>query len=315
MAHEIDTKKTDEGQTVVRQEQPLAKEVPPLVSGAKVSRKEATPGAVGTAAVPPPPSGRLAGSIQRMPPAGRWALGFALAFLSNFAYMLFSGFIGRVLDYPTTSVIALVVMFGLALTAGYVLSSWWALLALAITTVVGGFVGVLVFVQMTSGVAIDGPTLFGFLGFVPLLLGPLILLLLAGVGFGKLQGIALGQPHVLSAGEARVSRWIVALGPVLAAGQLAALVGYVSSAYVVFTIPPIFYAIVPATTCLLAGWLLRSWWGLVVAPVLYVGAVALMLVLFIGIAGQLPIEFAWYVVLPAVVMSAIGTAIGMYRAR
>lgn len=78
-------------------------------------------------------------------------------------------------------------------------------------------------------------------------------------------------------------------------------------------------AAVPALTCLVAGWLLRSWWGLVAAVVVYVAVSALMWVL-IGGGGPggmafLTIGFALYVVLAGVVMAAIGTAIGMYRAR
>ena len=78
-------------------------------------------------------------------------------------------------------------------------------------------------------------------------------------------------------------------------------------------------AFLPALTCLAAGSLLRSWSGLVVAPVVYVVVSALLWVPLVGggPAGLtfLTIDFALYVVVPAVIMSALGTAIGMYRDR
>lgn len=76
-------------------------------------------------------------------------------------------------------------------------------------------------------------------------------------------------------------------------------------------------AAVPALTCLIAGWLLRSWAGLIMAAVVYVAVTAIMWVLAIGGGpGDMTfwtIEFALYVGLPALVMSVIGTALGMLR--
>lgn len=78
-------------------------------------------------------------------------------------------------------------------------------------------------------------------------------------------------------------------------------------------------AAVPALTCMASGWLLRSWWGLIATAVVYIAVSALLWVLAIGGGpGGMAfwtIEFALYVVVPAVVMSAIGTNIGMYNAR
>ncbi len=63
--------------------------------------------------------------------------------------------------------------------------------------------------------------------------------------------------------------------------------------------------------------------GLLASAVVYVAVSALIWVLAVK-AGSLPVEvalyvalyeFALFVMLPAVVMSAIGTAIGMYKAR
>ncbi len=83
-------------------------------------------------------------------------------------------------------------------------------------------------------------------------------------------------------------------------------------------VPGILYAIVLASTCLLAGWLLRSWWGLVVASLVYAGGAALVSLTFGGGTGDWPIwavGFLLYIILPAIVMSAIGTAIGMHKTR
>ncbi len=85
------------------------------------------------------------------------------------------------------------------------------------------------------------------------------------------------------------------------------------------TLIAILSAAVPAVTCLVAGWLLRSWWGLVAAALVYTVVSAPLWTLFGGggPAGMsfLTFAFALCIVLPAVVMAAIGTAIGMYRAR
>ena len=128
MAPEIHVNATDELQTVVEQEEPPVEMLPTPTSGAIESRQEVTPSGVALTAPPTPPSGRLAAIIQQMPPVWRWVLGLGLAFLSSFAFVLLSDI------HPVAKTIVLVVTFGLALAAGFVLSSWWALLALAVVT-------------------------------------------------------------------------------------------------------------------------------------------------------------------------------------
>ncbi len=81
--------------------------------------------------------------------------------------------------------------------------------------------------------------------------------------------------------------------------------------------PGIAYAIALSLTCLLAGWLLRSWLGFLIAVIVYVAAASLILT---SSGGGGTLLFAslgvWlYIVLPAAVMSAVGTLIGMWRAR
>ncbi len=82
--------------------------------------------------------------------------------------------------------------------------------------------------------------------------------------------------------------------------------------------PGIAFAIALSLTCLLAGWLLRSWLGFLIAVIVYVAAASLILTTSSG--GDSTLLFAspgvWlYIVLPAAVMSAVGTLLGMWRAR
>lgn len=282
-----------------------------------------------------PPRGRLAASIQEMSPGRRWALGLGLAFLSSFAIVLADAITAITVSSTTTSAvisavigtvnaISFVVAFVLALAAGFVLSRWRTVVALAVATAAGGLVGGWVLVLVSPATYVEGLTgmtavWIVFTSFVVFELGPIILFLLAGIGIGQLEGITLGQPYALSARQASVSRWIAALSPVIGAGFLARIVpGMLSTqatqgdvSVVLFGIP---YAVLLAATCLLAGWLLRSWVGFVAAPLVYVGIAILPYQQLFGSGSGWTGEFALYIVLPAVVMSAIGTAIGMYTA-
>ena len=71
--------------------------------------------------------------------------------------------------------------------------------------------------------------------------------------------------------------------------------------------------IVPALTCLVAGWLLRSWLGFAVTSVVYVVAGGGMWILAGG--GGLNAEYVWAIVLPGVALAALGTVLGMYLSR
>ncbi len=71
--------------------------------------------------------------------------------------------------------------------------------------------------------------------------------------------------------------------------------------------------IVPALTCLVAGWLLRSWVGFIVTSVVYVAAGAVMWTLAGG--GGLNGEYVLAIALPGVALAVLGTAIGMYLTR
>lgn len=282
---------------------------------------------------PTPPRGRLAASIQRMPAGGRWALGLGLASLSGIAFLSFGVFSPVVMPsvlYGIANGLRYVVAFALALAAGFVLSRWWAVVALAVATAVGALVGGWVYLLASPPGAVEGLTglsgvLVLFMFFAILTWPPLIIILLAGVGLGKHYGIALGQPYTLSAREATLSRWIAALGPVVAASlftqQMSNMPGLLGEQVMpgVDIFPGILTAVVLAAACLLAGWLLRSWWGFVAAPVVYAGVHVLSNLAFGGAAGGAgwtawTAGFALYIVLPAVVMSAIGTLLGMFTA-
>lgn len=278
-------------------------------------------------AVPPPtpPRGRLAARVQQMSLGWRWALGLVLAFLSGVAFLLSPNLGGGGIPYVGTA-LGFVVLFVLALAAGFVLSNWWAALALVVAAVVGDFAGGWLYTLVLPAGTVEGLTglgaaLVAFLFLAPVTVPSLILFLLGGVGLGKHYGITIGQPHAQSTGEVSVSRWIAVLAPVIGAGYLAPPVGYMPGAQLgpEFTVSMILYAVALAATCLLAGWLLSSWWGFVLAPVVYasVAVLATLLLPWFGYSGDMQVwttGFLLYIVLPAVVMSAIGTAIGMYRA-
>lgn len=76
-------------------------------------------------------------------------------------------------------------------------------------------------------------------------------------------------------------------------------------------------SIAPAVTCLVAGWLLRSWWGLVATVAVYMAVSALIWGLFVVGPGDLQawaLTFPLHVALPGLVMAAIGTIAGRYSA-
>jgi uncharacterized BrkB/YihY/UPF0761 family membrane protein len=106
--------------------------------------------------------------------------------------------------------------------------------------------------------------------------------------------------------------WLLALGLALVGGFLAIVVMLLIATFSMGALA-ILAAIVVASTCLAAGWLLRSWWGLTATAVVYVAVAAVMWYL-VGGGSIFSVEFALYFVLPAVVMSAIGTVVGMYQA-
>lgn len=277
------------------------------------------------ATLPTPPGGRIAASVQRTPLGWRWALGLGLAFLSGFAY-LFSPTMSvfTIPPPPVLLALGLIVTFALALAAGFVLSSWWSALALAVATTAGGLVVSWMMAGGLIGASVEmNAVSLAFEWFALFWLGPLIAFLLAGVGIGKWRGITLGRPHALSASEATVSRWVAALALVIAGGLLASD-GPIGLAYagsligdVMINITGILLAIGVGATCLLAGWLWRSWWGFLMAPIVYVGVAALVSQPYAGWgnwAAWWTMGVVEYIIAPAVVMSAIGTIIGMYRA-
>jgi hypothetical protein len=111
-----------------------------------------------------------------------------------------------------------------------------------------------------------------------------------------------------------VGRWALSLGLVVLGGLSWFIFGFglVGGPSVVAALA----AVVPALSCLVAGWLLRSWW-VVVPTLVYMGVSAVMWALAdIGNPAETAfwISFAFYVLLPGLVMALIGTAIGMFTA-
>jgi len=307
MAREVHSKEIDEDQPVVGQERPAVEESPAPDAEARESRQKVTPAGVPSAAAPTPPSVRLAASIQRMPPAGRWALGLALAFLS-----IFMGWVPGPGGYA--------LMMVLVLAAGFVLSSWWAMVPAAIAAAAGAFAESWILVQIMPAGWAEGSTGWGA---VEVLLGfaavfgtiPFFCLLAAGIGMSKcLQSQAPSPDKVLVS-------WIVALCPVITGGLFAAqfgnMIGLLSmqlTGGVLVLLAGILFAIMLAATCVPAGWLLRSVKGFVVTPLVYAGA-ALAGILIISLWSEFTLAgfavlMVFYILLPAGVMSAIGTALG-----
>ena len=134
MAREVHSKEIDEDQPgCCRSGQQLRSRLPRRSRQENQDRRVASWRPI--SCCPPPPSGRLAASIQRMPPAGRWALGLALAFLS-----IFMGWVPGPGGYAVMSV--------LVLAAGFVLGSWRAMLPAAIAAAAGAFAEFGVAVQL-----------------------------------------------------------------------------------------------------------------------------------------------------------------------
>lgn len=275
-------------------------------------------------APPSPPRGGFGGFIQRMSPGGRWMLGLSLAVLSSFAYLT----VTAVPSYGWS--LGFVTAFVLALLAGVALARWWAGVALIGALAVGGASASALVVLLSPPSSIEGASgvnafliMLAFFGLLNLL--PLSLFAFGGIGLGHTLGMTLGRSAPLSAGNMRVSRWIGGLGPVVAAamltpglGNLPGMLGMqVETGSAVELLPGIAYAIALATTCFLAGWTLRSVWGGVVAIVVYLGVAFLASVSLGGGGAAMTLVYGLllYILLPAVVMSAIGTGIGMFRAR
>lgn len=115
-------------------------------------------------------------------------------------------------------------------------------------------------------------------------------------------------------------RWALALGLAVFGGLTWFIFGWgvVFATYqgpnIAGILAGVLVAALPAVTCLVAGWLLRSWWGMAASVVVYAAVSALLWFLAIVGAGDMQawlVAFPLYVVAPAVIMAAIGTIIGM----
>lgn len=274
-------------------------------------------------APPSPPHGGFGGFIQRMSPGGRWGLGLGMAFLSSAAYMTL-----RAIPFYGWA-IGFLAAFALAIVAGVALASWRAGLALVGALAVGALTAGWVTVLLSPPGSIEGASglsalLILLVFFAALEMIPLTLFIFSGVALGRAQGLTLGGPKVGTAGAETATRWFAGLGSVLAAALLSPGLGNLPGSLGMnsetgsFTdlLPGMLYAIALASTCLLAGWVIRSWWGALASVVVY-SAIAIGVASVTGPGGSsLPLTgYALYILLPAVVMSALGMGIGMARAR
>ncbi len=180
-----DVNATKDERLPIRQGQPLA-EVPPVPPVAPPPRPPETQRAAPPPAAPPqPPRDRFAASIHRMPRSWRWALGLALAVLSGVVAALIASFV-----LPQTVSVPMAVAAGvLALAAGFILSTWWATLVLAVATAMGAGVTIWASVMSTPGTSFEGlsgmdAVLVGFTWVAILGRLPLIVVLFVGNAIG-----------------------------------------------------------------------------------------------------------------------------------
>lgn len=266
---------------------------------------------------PAPASGGIVARLQRMSPTSRWALGLGLAFVSGLAWALTSTGLSVVINGLVALLLLIpIVICAFALAAGFTLSSWSATPALLVASAAGGLL-----VSWLSSLAYGGGDLGPF-GVILMFTGPqIIVFLLVGTALARRRGLALGRPHAPGNLESLASLWIVAIGPALVGAFLAGIaygVGITSG-----DVLRILLLIALALTCLVGAWVARSWVGFIVVPLAYLVNATLVVMIWsaMGAAGPgsnlfqgiVQIEYVLYLVLPAVVMSAIGTAIGMYR--
>lgn len=109
-------------------------------------------------------------------------------------------------------------------------------------------------------------------------------------------------------------RWALAIGLVLVGGLSWFIFGWGIAFAGSNVALGIAIGAIPALTCLAAGWLLASWARAVVPVIVYLAVSAVMWMLAIVGVGDVQawaVGFPLSVVLPAVVLGAIGTAIGM----
>lgn len=111
-----------------------------------------------------------------------------------------------------------------------------------------------------------------------------------------------------------VERWQVAVGLGLA------ILGGLSWLFFGFGIRSgnqllIVLSLLPALWCLAAAWQLRSWWGLAAVTLVYALVAAPLWHALSIDAPTTTFDFVLYVLVPGVIMSAIGTAVGRSRAR
>lgn len=253
----------------------------------------------------------LAGDVRaetREPLSGwRLALGAGLAFIAGLTLLLPLLYLGT--EFAFEPVFALLAVCLVAIAAGYVSRSWWALPALVAALAAGGWAAGIVWEQVVSSPAGGAGYGGAYLYMLALILLPAAASLITGTVLGGMGRKALEGGRTATVVRSSPSQWALALSLPSAGGFFAGLY-YFSASTSLFDATVVLLA---SVTCLLAGFVLRSWLKLLVAPVAYLALTTFVSLYWVG--ADFGLDFALFVALPAVLMSALGTALGMYASR
>ncbi len=253
----------------------------------------------------------LAGGVRRgmwEPFSGwRWALGAGLALIAGFTLLLPLLYLRSELAFEP--VIVLLAVCLVAIAAGYVARSWWALPVLVAALAAGGWVAGIVWNQVAPSPVSGTGYEAAYLYILALILLPAAASLITGIALGGMRQQALEGGRAAPTERSSLSVWALALSLPIAGGFFAGM--YCFSAPVSLFDATV--VLVASVTCLLAGVVLRSWRGLLIPPIAYLALAAFVAFKWVG--ADLGVDFALFAVLPSVLMSAIGTTIGMFASR
>ncbi len=255
------------------------------------------------------PLGRTQVQVFAGVPASQWIPAISLVLGGGFlagALSILLALGGGVNIGTITFFAGLVLLATSCLAASIRLHSW---LGLIVASVV--YIAVAVLSEMLFwGVTHVSATILTFVSYIMV---PAVVFSAIGTIIGQRRQRGIGWSQRTLAGVL-ASPWVPAIGLAVVSGYFAGLLGFGGLGD--FVLPNGLVLLSPmliSLACLLSSWLLRSWWGLVAVPAVYVACAALTNgYLMTGQPGLDFGLFSIFIVLPAVAMSAIGTAIGMY---
>ena len=181
----------------------------------------------------------------------RLALGAGLAFIAGLTLLLPLLYLGTELAFEP--VIVLLAVCLVAVAAGYVSRSWWALPALAAALAAGGWVAGIVWKQVAPSPASGAGYEAAYLYILALILLPAAASLITGIALGRMRWKALEGGRAATAERSSPSQWALALSLPIAGGFFAGLY-YFSASTSLFDATVVLLA---SVTCLLAGFVLR----------------------------------------------------------